>query len=174
MAKAVLVLRKAAFALPVLFAAGAAPAQNVPQQLQPPGSPSVVLRANAQGSQIYVCGAKAGGGGYEWTLKAPDAVLADTAGRQVARHYGGPTWEAPDGSKVMGEAAARVDAPGGQAIPWLLLKAKSHDGNGQFTGVSYIQRIETRGGVAPTSGCDAAHIGEEDRVPYTAVYVFYR
>jgi len=153
---------------------GGAPVTTVPPQLMPPAPAASLLRATARGSQIYVCGAKPGGGGFEWTLKAPDAVLSDASGQPVAKHYAGPTWEASDGSKVVGEIAARGDTPGGQAIPWLLLRAKSHEGTGQFARVSYVQRIDTAGGLAPASSCDAGHDGQEQRVPYTAVYVFYQ
>jgi hypothetical protein len=162
------------FAQQLAAQTGGAPVAAEPPQLLPPAPAASLLRATAQGSQIYVCGAKSGGGGFEWTLKAPDAVLSDASGQPVAKHYAGPTWEANDGSKVVGEIAARDDAPGGQAIPWLLLRAKSHEGTGQFAGVSYIQRVDTAGGIAPASGCDAGHDGQEQRVPYTAVYVFYR
>ena len=56
----------------------------------------------------------------------------------------------------------------------LLLEAKSAEGPGIFARVTYIQRVNTTGGTAPTEGCDAAHAGQEVRVPYTADYFFYR
>jgi len=150
------------------------PAGGVPVQLQPPPPAASLLRADAVGAQIYGCAAKPGSGGFEWTLKAPEAVLTDGSGKPAIKHFAGPTWQANDGSQVVGEIAARADAPGGQAIPWLLLKAKSHEGAGEFAAVTYIQRIDTKGGLAPTAGCDAAHVGQEQKVPYTAVYVFYK
>ena len=152
----------------------AEPEGGVPAQLQPPTPAALLLRANAEGSQIYSCVSKPGGAGFEWNLKAPDAVLTDASGKPPIKHFAGPTWQADDGSKVVGEIATRADAPGGQAIPWLLLKAKSHEGTGEFTTVTYIQRIDTKGGLAPTAGCDATHVGQEQKVPYTAVYVFYK
>jgi hypothetical protein len=152
----------------------AATGGGVPAQLQPPTPAASLLRANAEGSQIYGCAAKPGGAGFEWILKAPDAVLTDASGKPAIKHFAGPTWQANDGSKVVGEVAARADAPGGQAIPWLLLKAKSHEGTGEFAAVTYIQRIDTKGGLASTAACDAAHVGQEQKVPYTAVYVFYK
>jgi hypothetical protein len=152
----------------------AAPGGGVPGQLQPPTPAALLLRANAVGSQIYSCVAKPGGAGFEWALKAPDAVLTDAGGKPAIKHFAGPTWQANDGSKVVGEIAAHADAPGGQAIPWLLLKAKSHEGTGEFAAVTYVQRIDTKGGLAPTAGCDATHVGQEQKVPYTAVYVFYK
>jgi hypothetical protein len=162
--------------LPAIGQPAKAPAATpaVPAQLQPPAPSAELLRANARGSQIYVCAAKPGDGGFAWSFKAPDAVLAGADDKPMAKHYAGPTWEAGDGSKVVGEAVANVPAPEGKGVPWLLLKAKSHEGTGQFAAVSYIQRLDTMGGAAPSAGCDAAHVGQEQPVPYTAIYVFYR
>lgn len=160
--------------LQLMAQTAAAPGGGVPAQLQPPPPAALLLRANAKGSQIYSCVAKPGGAGFEWTLNAPDAVLTDASGKRAIKHFAGPTWQANDGSKVVGEIAARADAPGGQAIPWLLLKAKSHEGTGEFAAVTYVQRIDTKGGLAPTSGCDSEHVGEEQKVPYTAAYIFYK
>jgi Protein of unknown function (DUF3455) len=94
-------------------------------------------------------------------------------GERIGRHYGGPTWEANDGSKVVGEVQERADAPRPGAVPWLLLKARSNQGEGTFKGVTYIQRVDTEGGTAPTDGCDAQHSGAEVRVDYKAAYYFY-
>ena len=158
---------------PGMQAAGSA-GTTVPEPLRPPAGETPLLRATAKGDQVYVCRAKPDGSGFEWALKAPDAVLHDEAGRQVATHFAGPTWAAEDGSKVVGQVAGNVAAPGNQAIPWLLLKAKSHEGSGRFAAVTHIQRLDTTGGLAPTAGCDAGHAGAEQRVPYTAVYAFYK
>jgi hypothetical protein len=114
--------------------------------------------------------------GASWTLKEPDANLyanANYKGRGVGIHYAGPTWESNSGSKVV---AARVPntgcTPDATAIPWLLLKAVSTDGPGIFSQVSYIQRVNTTGGLVPTIA--GTTVGEEKRVPYTAEYYFYR
>ena len=66
---------------------------------------------------------------------------------------------------------AEVARPG--AIPWLLLKAKTNEGTGKFARVTYIQRVNTDGGLAPGCGCDQAHVKTEVRVPYSANYYFY-
>ena len=65
---------------------------------------------------------------------------------------------------------ARVDAPNG-AIPWLLLGTSSNAGEGSFSKVTYIQRVNTTGGNAPATPCNA--IGEKARVHYTADYRFF-
>jgi Protein of unknown function (DUF3455) len=124
----------------------------------------------AVGVQIYAC--QATSTTFAWVFQAPEANLFDRRGRVVAAHFAGPTWEAKDGSKVVGAkiAAFTVDP---SAIPWLLLQAASHSGDGRMSEVSYIQRLETRGGVAPATGCDASHVGDIARVDYTATYFFY-
>jgi Protein of unknown function (DUF3455) len=157
-------------AMAVIFAA-AAGAQQVPETLQPPANEQLVVQVHAKGDQIYSCkvdGAQAG-----WTLKAPEAQLFDKDGKTFGKHFAGPSWEAGDGSRVVGKAAANVASPDADSIPWLLVKVVSHEGDGVLARVTSIQRINTKGGKAPASGCDAAHAGQEVRVPYSADYVFF-
>ena len=97
----------------------------------------------------------------------------DEDGKKIAKHYAGPTWEANDGSKVVGEVLKKLDAKKPGAVPWLLLQAKTHEGTGTFARVTYIQRVDTEGGVAPAAGCDQAHVNTEARVDYRANYYFY-
>jgi len=143
----------------------------VPPELAFPPGETEALRVRAAGVQIYECKAAAGGAALEWSLVAPEAQLYDGAGTLMGRHYGGPTWEALDGSKVVGKLAARADAPEPDAIPWLRLSAATTEGSGVFGKVKSIQRIETVGGKAP-AGCSQA--GETLRVPYSAAYRFSR
>ncbi len=153
---------------------------QVPPILEPPADQKVVLHAFAVGVQIYTCTASTTDPvTYSWVFKAPEAVLFKSAEdaleeeHVIALHYAGPTWEYKDGSKVVGAKLAGVTVDT-TAIPWLLLQAVSHDGEGKFDDVTYIQRVNTVGGKAPTTGCDAAHVGQEVRVPYMAEYFFYR
>ena len=61
------------------------------------------------------------------------------------------------------------------AVPWLLLVAASHTGiDGHLTPITSIQRLNTTGGKAPATGCDASQVGARADVPYTATYFFYR
>ena len=138
-----------------------------------PGELKPYLAAPAKGVQIYACN-KNDAGAYVWTFKGPEAELTDTAGKNIGKHYGGPTWEGSDGGKVVGAVKASAPAPGGNAIAWLLLGVKSRDGSGQFTQAAAILRVSTVGGQAPATGCDAAHAGAEQRVPYTATYYFLK
>ena len=123
------------------------------------------------GQQIYGCGQR--DGAWAWTLKAPAAVLTDKDGREVGRHFAGPSWRATDGSTVVGEVLVANPAPSPGAIPWLVLRAASHEGAGAFARVSYIVRSDTAGGVAPATGCDAAHDGAEARIDYHATYTLF-
>jgi hypothetical protein len=144
---------------------------QVPAQLQPPEGTKVVLHARAKGDQVYTC--KQDGGQSSWTLKAPDAQLFDESGKVLGHHFAGPTWELKDSSAVTGKVAARFDPPDKNAIPWLLLTAVDHSGNGLMNNVTHIQRLNTSGGKAPATGCDGSHVGDETRVAYTADYFFY-
>jgi hypothetical protein len=145
---------------------------DVPDKIKAPADERVVLVARASGSQIYVCQAGADGK-FAWTLKAPDAELHDQQGAVIGSHYAGPTWKYKDGSTVTGKAAARVDSPDG-AIPWLLLTATGHSGDGVFSHVTSIQRVSTKGGVAPAADtCNAGQQGSENKSGYTADYYFY-
>jgi len=135
----------------------------------PAGSRSA-FQADAKGVQIYAC--RVDGADAKWVLSAPEAELFDAAGKLAIKHYAGPTWESVDGSRVTAsKLSEQAHEPG--AIPWLLLRANEHAGQGALTSVTFIQRKDTQGGLAPASGCDAAHGGDVARVPYSAVYVFY-
>ena len=123
----------------------------------------------ARGVQIYAC--TPDGPAFAWRLKAPDAVLLNVQGQQAGRHFAGPSWQAKDGSVVVGEVVASGSGDAG-AIPWLLLRAKSRTGEGLFARIGYIVRSRTAGGVAPGSGCDRDHAGTEARVDYIASYTF--
>lgn len=139
-----------------------------------PDGQTVLLKALGKGVQIYNCTATdADRGKFDWSFKAPEADLTNEDGKKIAKHYAGPTWEANDGSKVVGEVLKKADAPRPGAIPWLLLKAKTNEGTGTFARITYIQRVDTEGGVAPAAGCNQAHVKTEARVDYKANYYFY-
>ena len=142
----------------------------VPDTLKPEGQ-RLSERVGARGVQIYECRALPNAAGTTWAFVAPEAELLDARGAVSGKHYAGPHWEATgDGSKVVGKLKSRADAPAANAIPWLLLDAKSVGGRGYFSDVTSIQRIATHGGAAPTSDC--SH-GERARVDYTADYYFF-
>jgi hypothetical protein len=119
------------------------------------------------GTQIYRWN------GASWDFVAPRAKLfaaADFQGK-VGFHYGGPTWESNSGSVVIGSRVTGC-SPTPTAIPWLLLRAVSTSGPGIFSNVTFIQRVNTVGGLAPTTPGESIDAVVE--VPYTTEYYFYR
>jgi hypothetical protein len=133
------------------------------------------LRTHAVGVQIYVCEPSHDDPArFDWAFKAPEAQLYDRKGKPVVQHFAGPTWQAADGSSVVGEVVARDNGPDPLAIPWLLLRAKSNSGVGLLARTSSVQRLNTVGGKAPAGGCGAGLAGSEVRVQYSADYLFYR
>jgi hypothetical protein len=135
----------------------------VPAAIEVTGKP--ILTVEAQGVQIYTWKTDASGKSA-WVFKAPEATFS--GGGVSGKHYGGPTWEVADGSKVVARKVAEAPSPDPSAVPWLLLEATKHEGNGALSNVTFIQRINTSGGKAP-----ATSAGDELRVNYTATYVFY-
>jgi hypothetical protein len=156
-----------------------APARpTVPAEIEAPASATLVLQLFAKGTQNYRCQA-ASASAAEWKLVAPEAELfrgAEPGGDLAGTHGAGPSWTLKDGSGAKGDApnAKRAPSPEAGAIPWLLLPAQSNGQPGELQGVTLVQRIGTKGGVAPAGGCDAGSVGAETKVPYTATYVFYR
>ena len=146
---------------------------EVPTAIQPPAGQKVVLDVVGKGVQIYDCKPSAADPAVlTWTFREPAAVLYGHRGRPVGIHFRGPTFESFDGSNVVGALKASVPSPTPGAVPWLLLAAVSNQGDGVLGQVDFVQRLETRGGVAPAGACDPA----EDptvAVPYRARYVFY-
>lgn len=145
---------------------------GVPAAIAPAADQTIKGKFNAVGVQVYMCNGAAAG--PTWTFVAPQANLMRDNGKLVATHFIGPTWQGNDGSSVVGSkvAGATVDAT---SIPWLLLTATSHASeDGFFDDVTSIQRLSTVGGLAPSSGCDADHLGTIAQVPYSAEYVFYK
>ena len=142
----------------------------IPEEIKAPAGYSPVLTVHAKGDQIYQCSINKGE--YSWETQAPDAKLFDAQGNIVGNHTAGPLWEYKEGSRVIGRVVKKIDMAPGSAISWLLVEVVSHKGDGLFSNVSFINRINTRGGLPPSSVCNANHLGSEKRVAYTADYVF--
>jgi len=158
----------------LFFMLGFGPARpEVPESLKAPAGEEVILMAHATGVQIYVCQAETEQKSA-WVLKAPEAELTDATGKQIVHHFAGPAWRHIDGSEVTGKVVAKQDAPKADAIPWLLLSAASHKGDGVLARVTTIQRIRTEGGQPPKAGdCNVSANGKESRSAYSADYYFY-
>lgn len=145
----------------------------LPEAVRVPVGLKQTMATTGVGEITYECREKKDmAGAHEWVFVAPMATLFADGRRNVGTYYAGPTWEAADGSKVTGKQVAV--APGGAGnIPLQLVKAEPAMGAGAMQGVAYIQRLNTKGGVAPAAACDAASKGQRRTVAYEADYVFY-
>ncbi len=153
---------------------GTPAASDVPAPLRVGSVQRLTIAAHGAGAQVYECAAVGSDPtSYAWTLQGPEASLRYAEGKPLGRHYAGPTWEADDGSKVVGDVVAKAESPDPAAVPWLLLRAAQNSGTGVFAQVRFIQRLHTVGGRAPTTGCDRAYVGTRTRVDYSADYYFY-
>jgi len=164
---------------------------SIPANLEVPAGNALFLVTSAAGTQNYVCLPGKNKNDVAWRFLGPQATLF--GGEQVATHFlsvnpvegsiARPTWQhSIDTSRVWGRVkSSSADpayvAPG--AIPWLLLEAAGTEagptGGGILAQTTFIQRVDTAGGVAPADGCsEDEHIGKVALVPYTTDYFFYR
>lgn len=162
----------------VLLAACSTPAMmsapTAPAAVTVPAGNRVAMMAVGTGDLTYECRAKANSAdAFEWVFAGPDAILYSSEKVAIGKYYGGPTWESNDGSKVTGKQVAVAPGTPG-AIPLQLVKANPATGSGAMTGVTYIQRLNTVGGVAPSDGCTAATLGKKQLIKYQADYIFYK
>lgn len=145
----------------------------LPEAVRVPAGARQTMATTGVGEITYECREKANmAGAHEWVFVAPVATLFGADRKMVGKYYAGPTWEAADGSKVTGKQVAVAPAMAG-SIPLQLVKAEPAMGMGAMQGVSYIQRLNTKGGVAPAAACDASRKGQRQQVAYEADYVFY-
>ncbi|MBC7706147.1 MAG: DUF3455 domain-containing protein [Rhodoferax sp.] len=149
---------------------------SLPDAVKVPAGHVVAMETVGAGEITYECRVKTGmAGQFEWVFVGPDAKLVDRKGMQIGRYFGPPaTWENKDGSKVTGAQAAVAPAANMNDIPVQLVKANPAMGSGAMQGVSHIQRVATRGGIAPSAACGAATLGQKQLVKYQADYIFWR
>lgn len=148
---------------------------SLPDAVKVPAGHRVAMETVGAGDITYECRAKKDmADQFEWVFVGPDATLSDRRGKQVGKYYGPPaTWESMDGSKVTGTQVA-ISAVAAGSIPLQLVKANPAMGMGAMQGVSYIQRVSTWGGVAPSSACAASTLGQKEVVKYQVDYIFWR
>jgi hypothetical protein len=177
--------------LPQLARADDVTPPPVPRDLQVPRGNEAFLVGHAVGTQNYIC--LPSGSGFAWTLFTPQATLFDDEGQQVITHFFSPnpaedgairaTWQdSGDTSAVWAQAVHASTDPAfvaSGAVPWVLLQRvgvrAGPTGGRALTGTTYVQRLNTVGGVAPSTGCAAsADVGAKAFVPYGADYFFYR
>jgi len=165
----------------------------VPTDVKVEAGNKAFLVGHATGTQNYAC--QPSGSGVAWTLFTPQATLFDDEGQQITTHFFSPnpfegvviraTWQhSRDTSAVWGKVIGTSSDPNfvtPGAIPWLLVQVKDvgalagPTGGTRLTGTTFIQRLNTVGGAAPSTGCSAlSDIGAKAFVPYTADYFFYK
>lgn len=148
----------------------------IPAEVELPGSGNTrIATYYATGVQIYNARQKAGSDPavYEWVFASPSAILLNENNEQVGTHFAGPSWQLESGDRINGQqfTPAKTKSVDSNSIDWLLLMPKEGSNpTGIFKDVSYIQRIATTGGKAPTTPPTSA--SETIGVEYTAVYRF--
>jgi hypothetical protein len=154
------------FALSILLPSMAM--AQTPDTIAAPGE-TLVATIHAEGAQVYECKADASGKTV-WQFREPIATLLIGA-ETVGRHFAGPNWELVDGSGVSGKVTGRAPGATPKDIPLLKLEVASQRGSGKLTGVTTIQRLNTKGGAAE-GPCETS--GAFQSIPYSADYAFYK
>jgi Protein of unknown function (DUF3455) len=147
-----------------------APSLGLFSRIKVPDDREPVLKLAARGAQVFRCEKRDGQGA--WMFRQPDAELLDAAGKVVGRHGANFSFEHVDGSRLVATIAAHDEAPKPADLRWLLMTTRSF-GKGAFEGITHVQRINTAGGMPPSS-CDAAHAGRVLRIDFTSDFLFYR
>jgi hypothetical protein len=148
----------------------ARPSLGLFSRIKAPSDLEAVLQLSARGVQVFRCEKRESG--FVWVFRQPDAELFDPSGRAVGRHGSSFSFENIDGSRLVSTIAAYDDAPNPADLRWLLLTTRSY-GKGAFDAVTYVQRINTRGGMPPES-CQSTQANQLLRVDFSAEFVFYR
>jgi hypothetical protein len=178
--------------LPPEARADAVTPPSVPANIQVSAEYDAVLVGHAVGTQNYVCLPAASIGRVAWTLFTPQATLFDDQHEQLLTHFFSPnpdeggivraTWQdSRDTSTVWGRVTASSSDPAfvaAGAIPWLLIQVVGDQagptGGEAVSATAFIQRVNTVGGTAPSTGCARpTDIGKRVFVPYTADYYFF-
>ena len=150
---------------------GVTPNESLPDgiKVKPEENLKIVATFRGVGKQVYDCDATTKT--YPAKSREPVAGLFTSRGIPVGIHGKGPFWADFDGSHVDGSAPIAADSTDKlKNVPWLRLTGTPTAGTGVLSNVVVIQRIDTRGGVAPTGTCTASSTVAVD---YTANYVFW-
>ena len=163
---------------------------SIPPTLVVPAGNKAFLVGHAIGTQNYMCLPAANPAGVSWINVGPQATLFADNGRQIITHFLSPnpdeggiaraTWQhSRDTSAVWAVTSADPVVVDPGSIPWLQLhfvgRADGPTGGDILAQTTYIQRLNTVGGRAPTTGCaGSSDVGKRGFVPYEADYVFYK
>jgi hypothetical protein len=157
----------------------ALPAAAIPEPggispgLRAPANEEPAFMLSGNGVYVYECRQSfANPNVYEWNFVVPDATLYDGS-RTVARHQTVGLFEATSDRSTLSGIVSASQAAGVANLPWVSMRAQPLSAEGLFAGVTTVQRVNTRGGAAPTSGCGPTTLGGEARVAYQADYYFY-
>jgi hypothetical protein len=174
----------------------------VPFTLEVEAGNHAFLVGHAVGTQNYIClpcpnpttaaAQCPDASGFAWLLFTPEATLFTDHGKQLITHFFSPnpaeggtiraTWQDSRDSSIVwgGRATASTDDHfvATDAIAWLLLPTAGTQegtiGSDTLTKTTFIQRLNTAGGLAPSEGCSGpADVGAKAFMPYTADYFFY-
>jgi Protein of unknown function (DUF3455) len=182
---------------------------RTPLEITPPPGNILFLKAQATGTQNYICEPSANDKSSIWAFFSPQATLFEpqpaSQSEQILTHFlspipdanatpkvgctvsdgvrevNCPTWQSSaDSSAVWGERVSSINAgtdascPSTGSIPCLLLKAvairKGPASSSLLARTTFIQRLHTVGGAAPTASCK---VSDHALVPYSATYYFY-
>ena len=166
---------------------------DVPTKIRPEEGSRLFLVGHAFGTQNYIC--LPSGAGFKYVLFTPEATLFEHRAKQVITHFFSPnpeenntvraTWQhSRDTSIVWAKAVDSIDHTSNPelvaegAVPWVLLVkagvAEGPGGGDTLTKTTFVQRLNTSGGVAPSTGCaSSADVGRQAFQPYEADYFFY-
>jgi Protein of unknown function (DUF3455) len=146
------------------------PSLGLFSRIKAPGDVEPALALTATGVQIFRC--EPDKDAFHWAFRLPEGELRDARGQVVAHHGAGYSFEHVDGSRLLGSIVGYDSAPGNASVRWLLLRTRSF-GQGEFEKVTYVQRIDTEGGMPPEQ-CLADQVNQILRVPFSARFIFYR
>jgi hypothetical protein len=146
------------------------PSLGLFSKIRAPSEVEPAFELAASGVQIFRC--EQDKDGYHWAFRQPEAELRDARGQVVGHHGANYSFEHVDGSRLLGTIVGYDSAPSDDAVGWLLLRTQSF-GQGQLDKVSYVQRVDTAGGMRPPQ-CPADQVNQILRVPFSAKFIFYR
>lgn len=146
------------------------PSLGLFSRIKAPSEVEPVLELAATGVQIFRC--EADKDVFRWVFRLPDAELRDAKGQLVGHHGANYSFEQVDGSRLIGTIIGYDSAPSDDSLRWLLLRTQSY-GQGEFDRITYVQRVETSGGMPPAQ-CAAEQVNQILRVPFSAKFIFYR
>ena len=141
-------------------------APEVPDDIAVEENNKVHFHGFGVGVQIYTWD------GSSWGPAVPRATLFDEDGNIVASHFVGPTWRSNSGSTVRAAVVQPTVTVDTNAIPWVRLQAVTTQGPGIFAETTFVQRVNTVGGKAPSA--NGTFVGQIAEVPYAADYFFFR